>query len=93
MADFHAQPTPNPNSLKLTTDAGPFIDHGMESFGSSGEAEAHPLGRRLFAIDGVVNVFVLPNFLTITKDPGTNWNAVLPRVEQALGDWFAERAG
>lgn len=92
MPTFQAQPTPNPNSIKLTTDAGPFIEHGMESFGSPAEADAHPLGRRLFAIDGVINVFVLPDFLTVTKDPGTNWNAVLPRVEQTLAGWFEERA-
>lgn len=91
MPTFNAQPTPNPNSLKLTTDAGAFIDHGMEAFGSASEADAHPLGRRLFAIDGVVNVFILPAFLTVTKDPAAKWNTVLPQVETVLGGWFEER--
>ncbi|HEX7070517.1 MAG TPA: NifU N-terminal domain-containing protein [Rhodothermales bacterium] len=89
MPRFNTDPTPNPNSLKFTTDAGLFIPSGMESFSSAAEAEAHPLGSRLFAIPGVANVFILPQFLTITKTPAANWNVLLPKVRAALEAHFA----
>ena len=91
MPRFQTQPTPNPNSLKITHDGVPFIEEGMESFTSAAEAAGHPLGRRLFAIDGVAGVFVLPQFLTLTKAPDARWDRLLPEAESALGDYFAER--
>lgn len=86
MPSFHTEPTPNPNSLKITTDDGPFIDGGLVSVASAEEAAQHPLGERLFAIDGVANVLILPQFVTISKASDADWNAVLPDVERVLND-------
>jgi len=88
MADFRAEPTPNPNSLKLTTTAGPFIKEGMVSFNSPEEASDHPMGEPLMRIPGVVNIFILPQFLTVTKQPAASWEEVLPKVKQALQPHF-----
>ncbi|MGI9174426.1 MAG: NifU N-terminal domain-containing protein [Rhodothermales bacterium] len=93
MPRFQTQPTPNPNSLKITSDGLLFIEEGMESFGSAAEAAEHPLGRRLFAIEGIANVFVLPAFLTLTKTPDTDWSEILPAAEETLSAYFAEREG
>ena len=88
MPRFDTEPTPNPNSLKITTDAGAFIESGMESFSSPEAAQNHPLGSRLFAVRGVANVFILPQFLTVSKSPAANWNEILPQVKQVLQDYF-----
>lgn len=93
MPRFDVEPTPNPNSLKITTDAGHFIDTGMESFASPEEAGSHPLGSRLFSIAGVANVFILPQFLTVTKTPAANWNSVLPKLKETLKSYFDAREG
>lgn len=93
MPRFQTQPTPNPNSLKITSDGPPFIENGMESFNSSEEAADHPLGRRLFAVSGVAGVFILPQFLTLTKTPDASWNQILPAAEVALGEHFAQQGG
>jgi hypothetical protein len=90
MATYETQPTPNPNSVKITTEAGTFISSGMESFSSPEEAENHPLGRSLFAVPGVTNVFLLPHFLTITKAPAADWNRVMAGVQEALDTHFSE---
>lgn len=88
MPSFDYSPTPNPNSMKFTTSAGPFIDTPMESFSSPQQAETHALGRALFAIEHVTNVFVMPQFLTITKSDTGDWNAILPAVEGVLERHF-----
>ncbi|PSR02951.1 MAG: scaffolding protein [Bacteroidetes bacterium QS_8_68_28] len=88
MPDFNTESTPNPNSLKITTDAGPFIEEGLASFGSAEEAEGHPLGERLFSLAGVENLLVMPEFLTVTKGAGTEWDLLLPKVERVLEAHF-----
>lgn len=91
MPKFDTAGTPNPNSLKITTDAGPFVHDGMATFNSPAEAAGDPLGAPLMSIPGVSNVFALPQFLTITKEPSADWNEVLPSVEAALTAYFHER--
>ncbi len=80
-----AHPTPNPNSLKFTAAGAVFIEAGLQVFGSAREAEGHPLGEALFALDGVENVLVLPQFATVTKHPAADWDLLAPAVEQILG--------
>lgn len=89
MPNFQVDPTPNPNSLKITTDAGPFISSGLVAIQSEEEAADHPLGQRLFAIDGVTDLLIMPAFLTVSKTPNTNWNDIIPRVKETLEDHFA----
>ncbi len=91
MPAFETHPTPNPNSVKITTDAESFIESGMAAFNSAQEAAGHPLGERLFAVPGVANVFVLPQFVTVTRHPAATWDALLPAVEEALRAYFAAR--
>lgn len=86
MARIKASPTPNPNSLKFTLKSGTFIESGMESFNSRAESDGHPLGQRLFEIEGVANVFILPQFLTITKEEAAKWNEIVPEVERVVED-------
>lgn len=90
MPTLHAEPTPNPNSLKLTSDHGPFIDSGMVSLSADDAPAAHPLGRLLIAIDGIVDVLILPQFVTVSKAPGTAWDDVLPQVKQILSNHLSK---
>jgi hypothetical protein len=84
MARFKTQSTPNPNSLKITRDGHRFIQSGMESFSSVAEATGHPLGEALMALPGVANVFILPDFLTVTKTPDAKWKDVETAVMAVL---------
>ncbi len=91
MPPLQAEPTPNPNSLKFTTDAAPFLDGGVAAYTSAEEAEEDPLARALFAISGVEDVFVTPQFVTVSKAPDTDWAAVKPAVEALLSDHLEGR--
>lgn len=93
MPTLHTKPTPNPNSIKITTDAGPFIDDGMVSVTSPDDTEAHPLGRLLFAVDGIANVLILPQFVTVSKTDAAAWKEVMPHVKQILTDHLEQVAG
>lgn len=92
MPQYTTHSTPNPNSIKITTsDDVPFIDEGMVSFNSAHEAADHPLGSHLFSIQGVDNVFIMPDFVTVTKHPAADWNGMIPQIKQILDGYFEER--
>ncbi|HET6568562.1 MAG TPA: NifU N-terminal domain-containing protein [Rhodothermales bacterium] len=88
MVSIDFEPTPNPNSLKFTASGRAFIPSGMESFNAAEQAAGHPLGAPLFEIEGVTNVFVLPQFLTVTKRPDADWDDVIPAIEGVLQSHF-----
>jgi len=84
-----AHPTPNPNSLKFVADGASFLSSGLVAFGSAREAEGHPLGEPLFALDGVINVFAVPQFVTVTKHPAADWDFLVPGIEKLLAAYLA----
>ena len=86
MAPLQTERTPNPNSLKFTSAEGPFLEDGMAAYASAEEAEDDPLARRLFEIDGVTDVFITPQFVTISKAPTVDWGSVTPDVQTILSD-------
>lgn len=81
---FH--PTPNPNAGKFV--AGRTLVEGRRgrSFHSAEEAAADPLAGRLFALDGVRSLFMVEDFVTVTKDPDASWTQLVPRVVSILRD-------
>jgi hypothetical protein len=88
MSRFKSQSTPNPNSLKITRKKGRFIDSGLLTFASAAEAENHPLASALFRLDGVVNILILPDFLTVSKTPDRSWKPLWREIEKTLEGFF-----
>lgn len=82
------EPTPNPNAIKFTLDC-PATAGGAETFKEGSDPAASPLGARIFALGGVVNVFATANFVSVTKDDGTDWNDLGPKVIEAIEGHFA----
>ncbi|MGH2453647.1 MAG: NifU N-terminal domain-containing protein [bacterium] len=79
------QPTPNVNALKFVLNR-KLTEGRSRTFRSEAEAEAAeaPYAQQLLQIPGVVQVFVLNDFITVTRDPGADWNAILPKAEEIL---------
>ncbi|MFB6248617.1 MAG: NifU N-terminal domain-containing protein [Salinibacter sp.] len=80
--------TPNPNSLKFTATAGEFSGNEIVAISSTAEVDRHPLGERLFAIDGVADVFITPGFVTVSKEPGADWTDLRNAVEVVLTEYL-----
>jgi Fe-S cluster biogenesis protein NfuA len=82
--DFHmrAERTPNPDSVKWVLSR-TLVEPGQSAhFETPPGIDVSPLAARLFAVDGVVGVFVARNFVTVTKRSEVEW----PAVAQALVD-------
>jgi hypothetical protein len=76
------EPTPNPNAVKFMLDQD--ISAGSESFLDSTAGADHPLAKELFAIEGVVSLLFLGNFVTVNKTPDVAWKRITPKVKKVL---------
>ncbi|HEV8339850.1 MAG TPA: NifU N-terminal domain-containing protein [bacterium] len=77
------QPTPNVNALKFVVNRR-LTEGRSRTFRSAAEAADVPYAQQLLQIPGVVQVFVLNDFVTVTRDPGADWNAIIGRAEEIL---------
>jgi Fe-S cluster biogenesis protein NfuA len=76
--------TPNPNSLKYHLGR-LLIPGGSANFPTLESAvERSPLARRLFAVEGVVGVFIGSDFFTITREEGRAWDSLNEGIAPAL---------
>ncbi|MEL6445792.1 MAG: NifU N-terminal domain-containing protein [Bacteroidota bacterium] len=86
MSTLQTQATPSPNALKFSLDGQKLIDAGILVFNSSAEAETNAFANALFGVRGVANVFITPDFATITKHPAADWAELLPSLREAFDD-------
>ena len=75
--------TPNPNALQFVLNA-QILDYGNKSWSSGKDCPDDKMGQALFAIDGVVNVYVMENFVTVTKSDAAGWKILSDRVWNAI---------
>ncbi|MDR7482528.1 MAG: NifU N-terminal domain-containing protein [Armatimonadota bacterium] len=82
------QPTPNVNAMKFVLNRR-VTDGRSQTFRSADEAAGHPLAARLLAIPGVVQVFLLNDFLTVTRDPAVAWEEIVDAAQAAIRAHYA----
>jgi hypothetical protein len=80
--------TPNPNALKFTLNRA-VTEGRSKTYASPEAAEASPLAKALFEIAGVKSLFFLNNFITVTRQPGSDWAAISRQVEERIRAHFA----
>jgi hypothetical protein len=89
MTEVVPEPTPNPNAVKFTLDR-PTTEGRSQTFRAGSDPGESPLGARIFALDGVTNVFMTANFVSVTKEDDADWNELVPAVIDELQAHFAE---
>ena len=80
------QATPNPNALKFILPQKHFAK--PVNISSPDAAADHPLAAQLLALDGVYNVFMVQDFVTVNKRPDVPWEPLREQVEAVIGACF-----
>ena len=75
--------TPNENALKFTVNT-KVIESGHKTFNNSEEAKEHPLAAKLFETDGLVSVFLMPEFITVTKKTEVDWSHLQEKIVKGI---------
>ena len=83
MATVSPSNTPNPNAMKFTLDKK--LEKSM-NFGSAEAAQGNPFAEAVFATDGVVQVFGVNDFVTVTRRPGASWDPIVEAVTAAAAE-------
>ncbi|MGQ0551372.1 MAG: NifU N-terminal domain-containing protein [Armatimonadota bacterium] len=81
------QPTPNVNALKFVLNRR-LTEGRSQTFRSPEDAANHSLASGLFSIPGVVQVFFLNDFVTVTRDPAKAWEEIAGPAEAAIKEHF-----
>ncbi|MFP3901788.1 MAG: NifU N-terminal domain-containing protein [Acidimicrobiia bacterium] len=80
MATASPSPTPNPNAMKFTLDTP--LD-GSFNVTSPDAAAGNPFAEEVFAADGVVAVFGVNDFVTVSRRDGADWEPIVAAVQRA----------
>jgi scaffold Nfu/NifU family protein len=80
MATASPAPTPNPNAMRFQLDT---KLPGTINFKDADDAADHPFARAVFETEGVAAVFGVNDFVTITREPDADWDAIVEGVQAA----------
>lgn len=91
MADpsIQVEGTPNPNAAKFVLGWSALGGEGRTYFDPDAAA-GDPLAERLFRVEGVRAVFMVENFITVTKADGISWDEIVEGVLCAIRDELSE---
>ena len=87
---IQADTTPNPNSVKLTPSEGALTDAKLLAIKTPEDAQGDPLGEALIELDGVVDVFLMPAFVTLTKADDAAWGTTIDDAKTLIKEHCAE---
>jgi hypothetical protein len=83
------QPTPNPNAGKFILNRTVVEGSASRSFYNAEDAVGHSLASALFELEGVISLFMVDDFVTVTKTPDVPWDELVPAVEAVIARVFA----
>ena len=84
---IQTEPTPNPATLKFLPGRA-VMEQGTANFTDPASAACSPLAQRLFTVPGVTGVFLGTDFVTVSKDDGSEWFQLKPAVLGLIMEHF-----
>ena len=78
------QPTPNPNAGKFILNRKAVEGSSSISFYNPEDAADHTLGSALFELEDVVSLFMVDDFVTVTKSADASWEKLVPEVQAVI---------
>jgi Scaffold protein Nfu/NifU N terminal len=85
MACATPSPTPNPNAMKFTLD----VALPERILADRGDDVDDEFTRALLAIEGVVSVFGVNDFVTITRDADADWDPIIAATQRVVEEQLA----
>ncbi len=85
---IYAESTPNPNTMKFVANR-TLVPRRFE-FNSSEKAEHAPLAQELFKIEGVTEVFMHQNYISISKDDQQSWTELIEVLKNLIQGFVAQ---
>jgi NFU1 iron-sulfur cluster scaffold homolog, mitochondrial len=87
--DLYTESTPNPETLKFVVNKMVYANNSAD-FPTMESAKHAPLAMDLFGFPFVKGVFIMNNFVTITKHPECLWEDIVPSLKAFIKKYIAE---
>ncbi len=81
--NVYAEQTPNPETMKFVFNK-MILPDDAQDFATQKAAQASPLAKSLFEFSFVNGVFIMNNFVTITRLAGSEWEDIIPILKAFL---------
>lgn len=85
---IYAESTPNPNTMKFVANR-TLVPRRFE-FNNSAQAQHAPLAQELFKIEGVTEVFMHQNYISISKDDQQSWTELIEVLKNLIQGFVAQ---
>jgi hypothetical protein len=85
MATATATPSPNPNAMRFGLDT---TLPGTLQFASAADAAGNEFARAVFDAPGVASIFGVNDFVTVTRQPGADWEPIVAAVSAAAAAYL-----
>ena len=88
--NIYLEANPNPNSLKFVTDKMLVDDGVIKDYPDIESANDSPIAKALFEFDYIERVFIMSNFITITKNNQVHWDAIKLELRNFIKKYLEE---
>lgn len=87
LVNVYAEATPNPGSMKFVINRMICPNESVD-FRKSEEVKNSPLASSLFEFQYVKGIFIMNNFITITKTEESEWTTIIPELRGFLKEYI-----
>jgi NFU1 iron-sulfur cluster scaffold homolog, mitochondrial len=87
---LYTEANPNPNSMKFVANFMLLPEGITFDFPDLESAKESPLAEELFGYTFVKRVFLMSNFVTVTKDDEASWHEVAPEIKNHIKKYLEE---
>lgn len=85
--EVYSEQTPNPETMKFVFNK-MILPNESADFTSKDKTENSPLAKNLFEFSFVDGVFIMNNFVTITRKDGIEWSEIIPILKAFLKSYI-----
>ena len=89
IVEVYTEMTPNPETMKFVADVMLYPNNSAE-FADEVVAKDSPLATELFGFPFVKGVFIMNNFVTITKTSDSEWMEIIPTLREFVKNYLEE---
>ena len=86
--EIYTETTPNPETMKFVFNREIFPEQAAD-FPTIESTSYSPLAKNLFEFSFVNGVFIMNDFVTITRMPGVEWEEIIPIMKEFLKSYIA----
>lgn len=87
--NVYAEMTPNPKTMKFVADRLLIEGNGVAEYANIGDAKgSSDLAEKLFGFPFVTGVFIMSNFITITKNEQIDWDLIVYELREFIREYL-----